>query len=725
MFNSLKFHMPKLPSDAPQKNHLLAALSFHEFIRLRDDFELVEFRLGDILYNAGDSLNWVYFPTSSIVSLVFSTQNGASAELAMTGNDGLVGIPLVLGGDTTTHRAVVQSAGSAFRLKSEIMRWELDQSGELHQLALRYTQALMTQMAQSVVCNRHHSIDQQLCRWLLLSLDRLDGNLLCMTQELIANMLGVRREAVNEAAGKLQTAGLITYSRGNITVIDRPKLEARACECYSIVKTEYDRLFSMDDLIRIKTRSRPNPSSLRKKAEARWLDSKTEDTKTLWDAKQLVHELEVHQIELELRNEELSRAYDEADALRERYADIYDFSPVGYFATDAAGWIIDLNLAGAILLGVKRSHKSRYRLDAFLTAEYLPIFRKFLAGVFSHQEKNLCEVQLQKTQQHAGRFVQIQAVPDETGTECRMVVMDISERHEAEQLLELSENRHRHFIEKLPLSVAIIQNGMLRYLNPKGVQLTGYHRNDCINQSILPLIHEDDHCIVVDNHFRNFSGATSHECCEIRLIQKTGTCVDCRLYISAVDWEGEAAVLALLEDITANKKMEAELRLIATTDSLTGLATRGHFLQHMADELSRLKRGVDQGVSVVMLDLDHFKLVNDTLGHSAGDTVLRYFASELRAELRNVDIAGRIGGEEFAVLLPQATQAEAAVFAERFRSRIEAGSVLIKGCCVSITVSIGIASMHLEDERSDQSLIRADDAMYRAKAAGRNRIEES
>jgi CRP-like cAMP-binding protein len=290
--------MPDIDGTHPQKNHLLAALSSHESLRLRDDFELVEFQLGDIVFNAGDCLNWVYFPTDCIVSLVFSTKNGASAELAMTGNEGLVGIPLVLGGDTTTHRAVVQSAGRAFRLKAEIMRWELDQSGELHQLSLRYSQALMTQMAQSVVCNRYHAVDQQLCRWLLLTLDRLDGNRLCMTQELIANMLGVRREAVNVAAGKLQVAGIITYSRGNISVIDRRKLEARACECYSIVKTEYDRLFAMDDLIRIKSRSRPNQTSLRKKAEARWLDANTEQSNTLWDAKQLVHELEVHQIEL-------------------------------------------------------------------------------------------------------------------------------------------------------------------------------------------------------------------------------------------------------------------------------------------------------------------------------------------------------------------------------------------------------------------------------------------
>ena len=230
---------------SPKQNRILGALAANDFARLQDDLELVHLELGQVLYESGDTLGHIYFPVTCIVSLIFTTQKGATAELAITGNDGLVGIPLVLGGDTTTHRVVVQSAGAAYRLRVETIRWELDQGGELQHLALRYTQALMTQMAQSIVCNRHHSVDQQLCRWLLLSLDRLPGNQLNMTQELIANMLGVRREAVTEAAGKLQAAGLIEYSRGHITVTDRPGLEARACECYATVKAEYDRIFLM------------------------------------------------------------------------------------------------------------------------------------------------------------------------------------------------------------------------------------------------------------------------------------------------------------------------------------------------------------------------------------------------------------------------------------------------------------------------------------------------
>ena len=198
--------------------------------------------LGWALYESGGQMSYLYFPTTSIVSLLYVMENGAPAEIAITGNCGLVGVSLFMGGETTPSRAVVQSAGNGYRLGASVAKREFATGGNLQHLALRFTQALITQMAQTAVCNRHHSLDQQLCRWLLLSLDRLQGNDLVMTQELIANMLGVRREGVTEAAGKLQAAGLIQYTRGHIKVMDRAKLEQRVCECYAVVKKEYDRL---------------------------------------------------------------------------------------------------------------------------------------------------------------------------------------------------------------------------------------------------------------------------------------------------------------------------------------------------------------------------------------------------------------------------------------------------------------------------------------------------
>jgi len=226
----------------PRQNHLLAALPAEECARLFPHLELVTMPLGQVLYESGAQMRHVYFPITSIVSLLCVMENGASAEIAVVGNEGIVGVSLFMGGETTPSRAVVQSAGHAYRLKGQLLKDEFYRAGPMQRLLLRYTQALLTQMAQTAVCNRHHSLDQQLCRWLLLSLDRLPSNELVMTQELIANMLGVRREGVTEAAGHVQKAGLIEYHRGRITVLDRPGLEARSCECYAVVKKEFDRL---------------------------------------------------------------------------------------------------------------------------------------------------------------------------------------------------------------------------------------------------------------------------------------------------------------------------------------------------------------------------------------------------------------------------------------------------------------------------------------------------
>jgi CRP-like cAMP-binding protein len=226
----------------PQQNHLLAALTATERERLYPHLQLVQMPLGKVLYESGDVMRHVYFPTDSIISLLYVLADGASAEISVVGNEGIIGVSLFMGGETTPSRAIVQSAGFAYRLIGQLLKEEFHRNGGMQLLLLRYTQALLTQMAQTAVCNRHHSVDQQLCRWLLLSLDRLVSNKLTMTQELIANMLGVRREGVTDAAGKLQKLGVIQYARGRITVLDRPKLEKLCCECYAVVKKETDRL---------------------------------------------------------------------------------------------------------------------------------------------------------------------------------------------------------------------------------------------------------------------------------------------------------------------------------------------------------------------------------------------------------------------------------------------------------------------------------------------------
>jgi CRP-like cAMP-binding protein len=232
----------------PQQNQILDALPQAERDRLFPHLKLVELPLGTALYESGDMLRHIYFPTDAIVSLLYVLKDGASAEIAVVGNDGAIGVALFMGGETTTNRAVVQSAGSAYQMTGARLKDEFVRHGVLLHILLRYTQALITQMAQTAVCNRHHSVDQQLCRWLLLSLDRLPSDKLTMTQELIANMLGVRREGVTEAAGKLQKLGVIRYRRGEIEVLDRPRLEQLCCECYAVVKQESDRLLPLHPL---------------------------------------------------------------------------------------------------------------------------------------------------------------------------------------------------------------------------------------------------------------------------------------------------------------------------------------------------------------------------------------------------------------------------------------------------------------------------------------------
>lgn len=240
----------------PRQNSLLATLAEHEYVRLMPHLELVAQPLGQVLHESGVRMPCVYFPTTSIVSKLYVMENGASAEIAVVGNEGMLGVSLFMGGETTTNRAVVQSAGHSYRLKAKLLKDEFALGGPLQQRLLCYSQALLTQIAQTAVCNRHHSLDQQFCRWLLMSFDRLPSNELVMTQELIANMLGVRREGVTEAAGNVQKAGLIRYNRGRIHLLDRAGLEARTCECYAVVKKEFDRLLpqmpTLQDKFRLK-----------------------------------------------------------------------------------------------------------------------------------------------------------------------------------------------------------------------------------------------------------------------------------------------------------------------------------------------------------------------------------------------------------------------------------------------------------------------------------------
>lgn len=446
--------MPTGTPPGQRANQLLAGLGQAERSRLLDDLELLTLVPGQVLQNAGEELTDVYFPTTGIVSLLATTREAASTELAMVGNEGLAGVSLVLGDACASHKLVVQCAGEAYRLKAASMRWALAQDGALQRLALRYTQALLAQIGHNFVCANHHPIEQRLCRWLLLCLDRLPGRQIDMTQDRMAGLLGVRREIVTTGAGKLQAAGLIRYQRGKIAVLDRAGLEALACECYGAIRAEYGRYFQSTADSTPPSSFRPHQASLRQRAEARWRDLPTPPEHAA-DPAHSLHELEIRKIELEMSNEALHQAFDAADALSGRYADIYDFAPIGYFTLDTQGNILDLNLAGAILLGLKRSQKSRHRFLNYLAPESRAGFGEFVDRVLREKTRNQCEIELPATALRPASTIRIEAVPDEDGKECRMVLMDITEQRNALRALEHSEMRYRRFIENLPLAKGI------------------------------------------------------------------------------------------------------------------------------------------------------------------------------------------------------------------------------------------------------------------------------
>lgn len=838
-----------LPAFAPHPklNRILGAINTNDYARLQDDLELVSLKAGQLIHEAEKSVEHIYFPINCIISLVFTTQNGGSAELAIIGKEGFVGIPVLLGGHTTTYQAIAQSSGEAYRLKAEVMQWELAQCGELQDVTLRYTQALMTQMAQSVICNRYHTVDQQLCRFLLLSLDRLPDNEIHLTHELIGNMLGVRREAVTEAAGKLQAAGLIKYSRGLIKVIDRPGLEAGACECYRAVKAEYDRLFQLGNPLRSRSHTRPKVSSVHQQAEERWRQGPPDSAPAPWHDAQSVHELQVHQIELEMHNETLRQAFQEADSLRDRYADIYDFAPVSYFTLNQQGVIIDLNLAGAILLGIKGSQRSRHSFISSVAPEDAPLFKAFMAKVLEATQKTVCEIDLKATSHRPPATVRIEAIPNENADECRMVVIDVTAerqaqkalqrreqyqravldnfpfmvwlkdaeshfvavnapfaanfacpsaealtgktdfdiapreqaerfraadqaalssgepstieeqlsiggelrwfeiyrspvlladqaigtvgfcrditlRHMTQQALLESEQRYRSLIEQLPVSIGIIQDGLLQYINPKSTELIGYSAADCCGKTFLPLVIATDRQRALDAYEKLAVGAALACTCEIRLESKSGQIIHCQLHISTVTWEGHNAALTVFEDVTAAKAMEMELRRLARIDPLTSLSSREHFDSHLKLAHARLKRTVNQSCAMVFFGLDHLSAINTALGPLARDAALALFSALLCREIRDIDIAGRIDDEKIAVLLPDSDRTAANVFVQRLRNKTAETSINIADQCIPITISVGISAIYATDATAGEGFKRADQALKQARIMGQNQI---
>lgn len=430
----------------PKQNRVLAALTQREYERLLHDLEPVEFTQGQAIYREGGPVRHLHFPTTLAVSLLASSKEGGATSLATIGHEGFVGFSSVAGPDTSPFEVIALNDGHAYRLPREMATWEFEQHGGFSKLLLDYFQTILYQFAYSALCIQSYTVEQRLCRWLLEVLDRVHGQQLKMTQAFIAGNLGVRREAITEAALKLQATGLIEYSRGTITVIDRGGLEKLACECYARIRAECERILHAP-LVRVDPvrHVRPDLGKIRRLAEERFHSGERVEPQSLSDMGRLLDELQIHQLELKIQNEELSAAYAEADRLQKKYADIYDFAPVPYVTVDAQGIIRQINLAGAIQLGLKRSEIGFHRFVDSLEVSSQAAFKRFLKETLAGHMRLQLEVGLIPTPRRDAATVIIDGIADESGNECLMVLTDITARKQAQGELQ----KYRDELEKM------------------------------------------------------------------------------------------------------------------------------------------------------------------------------------------------------------------------------------------------------------------------------------
>ena len=427
---------------SPRKNRILAGLPASEFARIEGQLELVASEPGQVLCQDGLNLGYLYFPVTLVASLVSCQDEEGATELALIGNEGVIGMPEALGGEAMLYNAITLVPGHAFRLRAEWALWEFEHGGLLLRLALRFMQALMAQIVQVAYCNSHHSVDQRLCRWLLAVTDRAPDQALRMTQADIADRLGVRREAVSTATVRLQSLGAVQHHRGTLSVADRSCLEAESCGCHVVLRRPAPAPYPSVAEVLERPRHRPTLASIRHRAEDRFRRNRSSLPSSPADLGRLLEELQINKLELELQNEELTQAYAEADALRDLYTDIYDFAPVAYLTVDAQGVVRQCNLAGAILLGIKRSEAARHRFGDAVVAPQRPDFERFLGDVLAGQHRQRCELTLAATEQRPETHVILDGMADEQGSQCRLVVTDITALRQTERDLSLAIARH-------------------------------------------------------------------------------------------------------------------------------------------------------------------------------------------------------------------------------------------------------------------------------------------
>ena len=665
--------------DSPRHNRMLAALPLEHYTRLAEQLTPVDWQAGQFIGQSGKPVEHVYFPTTCTVSLVSTTRDGETSELALVGRDGLLGVSLILGGETMNHRSMVQSSGRAWRMGAADFQQELRVNPALHQLALGHVQALLIQMAQSIVCSRHHAISQRLSFWLLTSLEALSSDHLRVTHENIASMLGVRRESVTQALGKFQADGWVSNSRGKITIHDRAGLASQVCECFGIVQSETRRIF--ERMGQLDGGSSAYGSTARTVALP------------LGDGV----------VQTQVQDHEW---VEDGQALLQKYQDVYDFAPVGMASLDERGRVIGTNLAGAILLGLQRSNHTQPMFTSLLDDGSCEVFMAFHQEVLSGKCRRHCEVSLPASGHRAQVVLRLDATTDESGQEVRLVMADITAEHQRMATSLAQQRCQQALLDHAPFMLwGQDEAGRLVVVNASfkaWMEATPSAMNGLQGQDLPEWV------------------SAAQQVAETGGLQELP--LDLRGQTRWMEWHQVAQTgsdqpgfkLGYARDITERKRQEQRPSPSVVHDDWTDVQNHRDFMARLQERHADLRRDPRQQAWVVVVHLDHFKRIHDQFGQGAGDGLLLDFAHRLQACFHDADSVAHLKGDEFGVLLHQPDAHVGPTWAERVHAQVTGIPFKVGAQLISLHASLGAAPLWAMDESAQEALWRAQNALYQA-----------
>jgi len=664
--------------DSPRHNRLLAALPMDQYMRLAEQLTPVDWQAGQFIGQSGKPVEHVYFPTTCTASLVSTTRDGETSELAQVGRDGLLGVSLILGGASMNHRMMVQSAGRAWRMAAGDFQEELRVNPVLHQLALGHVQALLIQMAQSIVCSRHHAISQRLSFWLLTSLQALSSDQLRVTHENIASMLGVRRESVTQALGKFQSEGWVSNSRGKITIHDRAGLASQVCECFGIVQSETRRIFE----------------------RLGQLEGGISDHRTIG----------LPLCDVAVQPQVLDHEpVDDGQALLQKYQDVYDFAPVGLASLDEQGRVIGTNLAGAILLGLQRSNHTQPMLTSLLDDDSREVFMAFHQEVLSGKCRRHCEVSLPASGHRAQVVLRVDATTDESGQEVRLVMTDITAEHQRMATSLAQQRCQQALLDHAPFMLwgqdeagrLVVTNAPFRaWMEAPPSEATGF-QGQVLPEWVSAVQQAAEAGGLHELPF-DFRGQTRWV--EWHQVEQTGP--------DQPIWK-----LGYARDITERKRQEQRLPQSAAQGAWIALHTRREFMALLQERHAELQRDSCAQAWLVLLHLEDLKRIREEFGQEPMEGLLLDFAHRLRACFQEADCVAHLKGNEFGVLLHQPDAHDGPTWAERVHAQVMGIPFKVGVTSIRLHARLGAAPLWALDDSAQEALLRAQNALYQAQTS--------